>query len=51
MRYTLLKLVSAPGDMMVQPKDVSSATGSPGFPTLGTEIVFGLAYALAPRIT
>ena len=44
------KLVSAPGKMMVQPKDVRCTTGSPGFQTLGTELVFSLAYSLAPRI-
>ena len=42
---------SFPGDIIVQPRSVRSATGCPGFPTLWAVDVFMVAYSLAPSTT
>ena len=50
-RYNLLTSKSLPGDRIVQPHFVSSATGSPGFPILGFVDVFIFVYSAVPSTT
>ena len=48
--HACINSASFPGDIMVHPRLVNSATGSPRFPTRGFVCILIRAYSLAPKI-